>query len=69
MGVDGMKEGVAGQAINSASPGGGIVRTSAAVTANDVVSRIAWVRRIVDAKLRVVENVKSFGTELNVPFA
>ena len=45
------------------------MRAGAAVTANDVVSGIAGVRWIVDAKLRVVENIKSLSTELDVPLA
>src|SRR5262249_24591615 len=43
--------------------------TGAAVTPNDVVSRIAGVRWIVDAKLRVVENIEPLGTKLDVSLA
>lgn len=59
----------------AASPGSRIIlgrcvgdyRT--AVAANDIVTRVSGMRRIVDAKLRVVKNVESFGAELQSSFA
>src|SRR5580658_145224 len=69
MGVHRVQKRIASQAIHSASARSRIVGAGAAIAANYVVSRVARMRRIVDSKLGMVENVEALGTEFQVPFA
>ena len=69
VGVHGMKKRTARQAIHCASARGRIIDRSAAVTGDDVVTRIPWMRGVVDPELRVVENVERFGSEFDISLA
>ena len=69
MGVHRVQEGITRQAIDPASPSGGIMRRSASVAANDIVSGIPGMRRVVDPGLRVVEKIERSGAEFEIEFA
>src|SRR5215470_8801773 len=64
-----MKKRVTRQAIHSTTARSRIHRAGASVTADDVVAGIPRMRGVIDAKLRMVEDVESFDAELKVPFA
>ena|ERR1700740_1030756 len=69
MSVHRMQKGISRQAIDSASSRGRILNVGGAVAADDVVAGISRMRWIVDPKLRVVENVESFGAEFEIALA
>jgi hypothetical protein len=69
MGINRMKKRVAGQTVDATPSGSGIVNISVAVATDDVVTGIAWMRRVINSKLRVVENIECLGSELQIPLA
>ena len=65
MGIERVQERGPGDAIGSATlKSGGIIR--AGIATDNVVSCAAWIIRIVDSKLSVIENVKSLSTKLKL---
>ena len=68
MSVHGVKERIACQAIHPVSSGRRVVGSGTAIAADYVVTGISRVRRVVDSELRVVEDIKRFGSEFEIPF-
>ena len=64
-----MEQGTSRQAIHAASSRSRIIGRGSAVAGDDIVASIPRIRRIVDPELRVIENVKGFGPEFEIPLA
>src|SRR3974390_3874192 len=69
MGVNRVKERVAGQAINATSASSRIIDVCVAVAPDDVIPGISGVGGIEDSKLRVVEDIECFCSKFQVSFA
>src|SRR5580704_3012057 len=67
--VDRVQEGIAGEAIGSRSARGRIAHRRSAIATDHIVATVSRMCLIVNAELRVVENVECLGAKLKIALA